>query len=193
MRLSPLLFVPLTLALAPAQDLVSQADLRAGDVQAVWRGDRGLNLRYRGADAFLFIPEEFVVHNTGWKAMPFISSRRRAMARQTGQSLVIHDEDAGFDYTKTITLVGADTVRIVYEYGQTGSNDSFLALGYRPAVPWLDGADFAVSVGKQTQTGLMMGLDYATGGTMQVAGKKIVVIEKARWTCSHVQRTRQIR
>jgi branched-chain amino acid transport system substrate-binding protein len=32
--------------------------------------------------------------------------------------------------------------------------------------------------GKQTQTGLMMGLDYATGGTMTVAGHKIVVIEK---------------
>ncbi|MEO8250630.1 MAG: ABC transporter substrate-binding protein, partial [Burkholderiales bacterium] len=32
--------------------------------------------------------------------------------------------------------------------------------------------------GKQTTTGLMMGLDYATGGTMTVAGKKIVVIEK---------------
>jgi branched-chain amino acid transport system substrate-binding protein len=32
--------------------------------------------------------------------------------------------------------------------------------------------------GKQTQTGFMMGLDYATGGTMQVAGKKITVIEK---------------
>ena len=32
--------------------------------------------------------------------------------------------------------------------------------------------------GKQTQTGLMMGLDYATGGTMMVAGKKLVLIEK---------------
>ncbi|MDW5443168.1 substrate-binding domain-containing protein [Polaromonas sp. SM01] len=32
--------------------------------------------------------------------------------------------------------------------------------------------------GKQTATGFMMGLDYATGGTMTVAGKKIVVIEK---------------
>ena len=32
--------------------------------------------------------------------------------------------------------------------------------------------------GKQTQTGLMMGLDYATGGTMAVNGKKIVVIER---------------
>jgi branched-chain amino acid transport system substrate-binding protein len=32
--------------------------------------------------------------------------------------------------------------------------------------------------GKQTTTGLMLGLDYATGGTMMVAGKKLVVIEK---------------
>lgn len=32
--------------------------------------------------------------------------------------------------------------------------------------------------GKQTQMGLMMGLDYATGGTMTVAGKKLDVIEK---------------
>ncbi len=32
--------------------------------------------------------------------------------------------------------------------------------------------------GKQTRTGFMMGLDYATGGTMMVAGKKLVVIEK---------------
>ena len=32
--------------------------------------------------------------------------------------------------------------------------------------------------GKQTQTGLMMGLNHATGGTMTVGGKKIVVIEK---------------
>lgn len=32
--------------------------------------------------------------------------------------------------------------------------------------------------GKQTQTGLIMGLNYATGGTMTVNGKKLVVIEK---------------
>src|SRR5688572_13140296 len=32
--------------------------------------------------------------------------------------------------------------------------------------------------GKQTQTGLMMGLEYATGGTMAVNGRKITVIEK---------------
>ena len=32
--------------------------------------------------------------------------------------------------------------------------------------------------GKQTQAGLLMGLDYATGGTMTINGKKIRVIEK---------------
>jgi branched-chain amino acid transport system substrate-binding protein len=32
--------------------------------------------------------------------------------------------------------------------------------------------------GKQTATGFLMGLDYATGGTMMVAGKKLIVIEK---------------
>jgi branched-chain amino acid transport system substrate-binding protein len=32
--------------------------------------------------------------------------------------------------------------------------------------------------GKQTATGYMMGLDYATGGTMMVAGRKLVVLEK---------------
>jgi branched-chain amino acid transport system substrate-binding protein len=31
---------------------------------------------------------------------------------------------------------------------------------------------------KQTQTGLMMGLEYATNGTMTVLGRKIVVVEK---------------
>ena len=32
--------------------------------------------------------------------------------------------------------------------------------------------------GKQTQTGLMMGIEYATGGTMAVNGRKITIIEK---------------
>ncbi|MFY8086315.1 MAG: ABC transporter permease, partial [Rubrivivax sp.] len=31
---------------------------------------------------------------------------------------------------------------------------------------------------KQTVVGFMMGLEYATGGTMAVAGRKIVIIEK---------------
>ena len=48
-------------------------------------------------------------------------------------------------------------IRIAHVYGKTGPLEAY---------------------GKQTQTGFMMGLDYATGGTMVVAGKKLVVIEK---------------
>ncbi len=154
-----LLALLLALTAVPAQDLVSQAELRAGDLQAIWRAERGLNLRYRGADAFLFIPEEFVVHNSGWKVMPFASSWRQAPARLTradgGQRLTIRDGGAGFDYTKTISLIGQDTVRVEYEYGQTGHADYHLALGYRPAVPWLEGAEHAVAVGDKVDRGRM--------------------------------------
>jgi branched-chain amino acid transport system substrate-binding protein len=48
-------------------------------------------------------------------------------------------------------------IRIAHVYSKTGPLEAY---------------------GKQTQTGLMMGLDYATGGTMSVAGRKLVVIEK---------------
>ncbi|HEY1132565.1 MAG TPA: substrate-binding domain-containing protein [Roseateles sp.] len=48
-------------------------------------------------------------------------------------------------------------IRIAHVYSKTGPLEAY---------------------GKQTQIGLMMGLDYATGGTMTVAGKKLVVIEK---------------
>jgi branched-chain amino acid transport system substrate-binding protein len=48
-------------------------------------------------------------------------------------------------------------IRIAHVYSKTGPLEAY---------------------GKQTQTGLMMGLDYATNGTMTVAGRKIVVIEK---------------
>ena len=48
-------------------------------------------------------------------------------------------------------------IRIAHVYSKTGPLEAY---------------------GKQTQAGLMMGLVYATGGTMAVAGKKLVVIEK---------------
>jgi branched-chain amino acid transport system substrate-binding protein len=48
-------------------------------------------------------------------------------------------------------------IRIAHIYSKTGAFEAY---------------------GKQTATGFMMGLDYATGGTMTVAGKKLVVIEK---------------
>ena len=48
-------------------------------------------------------------------------------------------------------------IKIAHIYSQTGALEAY---------------------GKQTQTGFMMGLDYATQGSMMVAGKKLVVIEK---------------
>jgi branched-chain amino acid transport system substrate-binding protein len=48
-------------------------------------------------------------------------------------------------------------IRIAHVYSKTGPLEAY---------------------GKQTQTGLMMGLEYATGGTMTVAGRKLVVLEK---------------
>ncbi|MDM0112586.1 substrate-binding domain-containing protein [Variovorax sp. J22R133] len=54
-------------------------------------------------------------------------------------------------------LAQSNEIRVAHVYGKTGPLEAY---------------------GKQTQTGLMMGLDYATGGTMMVNGKKIVLIEK---------------
>src|SRR5689334_21926870 len=51
----------------------------------------------------------------------------------------------------------AKEIRIAHVYSKTGPLEAY---------------------GKQTQTGLMMGLEYATQGTMTVAGKKLVLIEK---------------
>jgi branched-chain amino acid transport system substrate-binding protein len=48
-------------------------------------------------------------------------------------------------------------VRIAHIYSRTGPLEAY---------------------GKQTQVGLALGLDYATGGTMTVAGRKIVLIER---------------
>ena len=54
-------------------------------------------------------------------------------------------------------LAQSKEIRIAHIYSKTGALEAY---------------------GKQTQTGFMMGLDYATGGSMAVNGKKIVVIEK---------------
>lgn len=56
-----------------------------------------------------------------------------------------------------LAQAGGNEIRIAHVYSKTGPLEAY---------------------GKQTQTGFMMGLDYATGGTMTVAGKKLVVIEK---------------
>ena len=55
------------------------------------------------------------------------------------------------------TFAQTGEIRIAHVYSKTGPLEAY---------------------GKQTQTGLMMGLNYATGGSMTVNGKKLVVIEK---------------
>ena len=61
---------------------------------------------------------------------------------------------AGFS---TVASAQTGDIRIAHIYSRTGPLEAYA---------------------KQTQTGLMMGLDYATGGTMTVNGRKIVVLEK---------------
>jgi branched-chain amino acid transport system substrate-binding protein len=56
-----------------------------------------------------------------------------------------------------IALAQAKEIKIAHISGKTGPLEAYA---------------------KQTSVGFLMGLDYATGGTMSVAGKKIVVIEK---------------
>jgi branched-chain amino acid transport system substrate-binding protein len=64
---------------------------------------------------------------------------------------------AGASFLALPARAQSNEIKIAHVYSKTGPLEAY---------------------GKQTQTGLMMGLDYATQGTMMVAGKKIVVIEK---------------
>ena len=57
----------------------------------------------------------------------------------------------------TAGTAAAQDVKIAHVYDKTGALEAYA---------------------KQTQTGLMMGLEYGTGGTMTVNGHKLVVIEK---------------
>ena len=57
----------------------------------------------------------------------------------------------------TVAVAQSKDIKIAHIYSKTGPLEAY---------------------GKQTAVGFMMGLDYATGGTMTVGGKKLVVIEK---------------
>ena len=57
----------------------------------------------------------------------------------------------------TPALAQSDEIRIAHVHSVTGPLEAY---------------------GKQTQVGFLMGLEYATGGTMMVNGKKLTVIEK---------------
>ncbi len=57
----------------------------------------------------------------------------------------------------TTTLAFAQDIKIAHIYGKTGPFEAYA---------------------KQTQAGLMLGLEYATSGSMTVLGRKIVIIER---------------
>jgi branched-chain amino acid transport system substrate-binding protein len=64
---------------------------------------------------------------------------------------------AAFALALCAGTASAQDIKIAHVYGKTGPLEAYA---------------------KQSQTGFMMGLEYATGGTMKVLGRKIVVIEK---------------
>ena len=80
------------------------------------------------------------------------------MSRQTIFSLIFTTGAALAGLISPVaSLAQSKDLKIAHIYSKTGPLEAY---------------------GKQTQVGLMMGLDYATGGTMQVGGRKLVVIEK---------------
>ncbi len=60
-------------------------------------------------------------------------------------------------FTSPLALAQSKELKIAHIYSRTGPLEAY---------------------GKQTQTGLLMGFEYATGGTMMINGRKIVLIEK---------------
>jgi branched-chain amino acid transport system substrate-binding protein len=80
---------------------------------------------------------------------PYLCSRRREKGWAAGLAVALMAALAG-------PAMGAD-IRIAHIHSLTGPLEAY---------------------GKQTTIGFNLGLDYATGGTMMVAGKKLVVIEK---------------
>src|ERR1700690_4167791 len=64
---------------------------------------------------------------------------------------------AGFAIAAGGAFAQAKEIRIAHVYDKTGALEAYA---------------------KQTQTGLMMGLEYGTAGTMMVNGHKLVLIEK---------------
>src|SRR5213075_2690295 len=64
---------------------------------------------------------------------------------------------AALSIAATAAFAQSKEVRIAHIYGKTGALEAYA---------------------KQTQAGLQLGLEYATGGKMEVLGRKIVLIEK---------------
>lgn len=79
-------------------------------------------------------------------------NRRRALVKMAGGAAL-----AAPLVHLSQSLAQAREIRIAHIHSKTGPLEAY---------------------GKQTQAGLLMGFEYATGGSMQIAGRKIVVLEK---------------
>ena len=64
---------------------------------------------------------------------------------------------AGLALALSAGFAAAQDIKIAHVYDKTGALEAYA---------------------RQTQTGLLMGLEYATNGTMMVSGRKLVLIEK---------------
>lgn len=142
-----------------AEDPLTQADLSAGDVSIAWHTARGMTVRYRGVDVFDPYSTEFTVHDRKWTRAFFSSSKSNARAtvqEQDGTNVLEIKEDAKcFAYTKRVTVMPGSKLVVEYEFGQSGLADAHLQLGWRPSVPWLDGAAYQVSAQGELHEGRM--------------------------------------
>ena len=91
-----------------------------------------------------------MTHQSNRRGSAWLARRRLAIGAVAVATMAIATAGAAFAQAK-------GDIRIAHVYSKTGPLEAY---------------------GKQTQTGLMMGFDYATNGTMMVAGRKITVIEK---------------
>jgi branched-chain amino acid transport system substrate-binding protein len=90
-------------------------------------------------------------HHSNKTGDSMTATRRRPMALLACLAV------AGLSMAATAAMAQPKDIRIAHVYSKTGPLEAY---------------------GKQTQTGFMMGLDYATGGTMTVGGRKLTVIER---------------
>jgi len=90
-----------------------------------------------------------ISHSTQFPDRP-VSRRRFGLTAAAAIAMALTGGGQAFAQAKP-------DIRIAHVYSKTGALEAY---------------------GKQTQTGLMMGFEYATQGSMMVAGRKIVVIEK---------------
>ncbi len=158
--------VVLTLALTAGmvsvtadEDLLTRAEVVVGDVTVIWEAKSGMTVQYKGVEAFGPYSAEFTVHDAKWTRAFYGSRKGDARAtlsdREGVKVLTIGRRGEDFSYTKRVTVTRENKVTVEYEFQQTSREDAHLQLGWRPAVPWLDGATYKVVAQGKAQQGRM--------------------------------------